>query len=396
MAETKTVLLGVTGSIAAYKAVELARLLAKRGLQVKVAMTKAACEFVAPLTFSSITGNPVAADMFAEPSRRQAAHVSLADEADLILVAPATADTIAKLAYGIADEILFSTVLASDAPLVVAPAMHSEMYEDAATQGNLATLRGRGATIVEAETGELASGDVGPGRLADLGAIVEAVMVELGRVRDLEGRRVLVTAGGTQEPLDPVRYLGNRSSGKTGYAIADECARRGAGVTLVSAPTSLVAPAGVAVVPVGSAREMADAVLERFDKVDAVVMTAAVADFAPAEPSASKIKKDAAPRSIALAPTLDILAEVGKRKKGQVLIGFAAETEDVAAGARAKLDAKNLDMVVANDVSKPGIGFGADDNEVILVGRDGDEQLPRTSKVEMAREIVDRLAGLLD
>lgn len=390
------ILLGVTGSIAAYKAVELARLFIKQGVGVKVVMTEAATEFVTPLTFRSITGTPVATDMFAEPEEWKAAHLSLADEADVILVAPATADAIAKIAHGVADELLFSTILASDAPLVVAPAMHAGMYEDATTQENLATLRARGAVVVESERGELASGDVGLGRLASLEKIVEAAMGELGRANDLEGRRVLVTAGGTQEPLDAVRYLGNRSSGKTGYAIARECRGRGAQVTLVSAPTALTSPSGVELVPVVTAAEMTDAVLGRFDEVDAVIMTAAVADFSPADPVHGKLKKDAAPESIALKKNRDILAELGKRKNRQVLIGFAAETRDVAGNARGKLQAKNLDLVVGNDVSKPGIGFGADENEVVLVGAEGDEELPRMSKTQLARTIVDRVAALIE
>lgn len=396
MADQQTVLLGVTGSIAAYKAVELARLFIKRGVSVKTVMTEAAAEFVTPLTFRSITGNPVGIDMFEEPTEWKAAHVSLATEVDAILVAPATADAIAKLAEGVADELLFSTVLASKAPLVVAPAMHTEMYENAATQHNLETLRSRGAVVVEAESGQLASGDVGTGRLASLETIIEAVMDELGRARDLAGRRVLVTAGGTQEPLDAVRYLGNRSSGKMGYAVARECSARGASVVLVSAPTALRPPQEVEFVGVRTAREMADAVFQRFDDADAVLMTAAVADFSPAEPSAGKIKKDAAPESIGLMRNVDILAELGKLKKSQVLVGFAAETEDVTRNARSKLEAKNLNLVVANDVSRPDVGFGADENEVVLVGPEGDEALPKMSKAQLARRIVDRLVGLLD
>lgn len=394
MARQATILLGVTGSIAAYKAVELARLLHTQKLSVKVAMSKAACEFVTPLTFRAITGNAVATSMFA-PEQWKAAHVSLADEADLIVVAPATANAIARLAFGIADEILYSTVLASHAPLIVAPAMHSAMYEHDATRKNLATLRRRGAVIVEAETGELASGDIGPGRLADLERIVSAVMTELQRRSDLEGLSVVVTAGGTQEPLDPVRYLGNRSSGKMGYAIAAECARRGAQVTLVSAPTALAVPAGVERVDVVTGAEMSEAVSARFDEAEAVVMAAAVTDFAPAQPSAAKIKKGKAPSSIALVRNPDVLAELGKRKGRRVLIGFAAETDDVAANARAKLGAKNLDLVVGNDVSEPGIGFGSDENEVVLIDADRDESLPRLSKTEVARHVVDRLAKLL-
>ncbi|RJQ56476.1 MAG: bifunctional phosphopantothenoylcysteine decarboxylase/phosphopantothenate--cysteine ligase CoaBC [Actinobacteria bacterium] len=396
MADAQTVLLGVTGSIAAYKAVELARLLIKRGVTVKTVMTEAAAEFVTPLTFRSITGNPVGIDMFEEPTEWKAAHVSLAAEADAIAIAPATADAIAKLAEGIADELLFSVVLASKAPLVVAPAMHTEMYENPATQHNLDLLRSRGAVVVEAESGQLASGDVGTGRLASPEKIVDAVMGELGRARDLAGHRVLVSAGGTQEPLDAVRYLGNRSSGKTGYAIARDCALRGAAVVLVSAPTAMRPPRDVELVAVRTAEEMAEATFERFDEADAVVMSAAVADFSPAEPSIGKIKKDAAPTLIALRRNVDILAELGKRKKKQVLIGFAAETDEIVANARGKLEAKNLDLVVANDVSRPGAGFDADDNEVVLVGPEADEALPRMSKVQLARHIVDRLVGLLE
>lgn len=395
MADEQIVLLGVTGSIAAYKAVELARLIQKQGVTVKVAMTEAATEFVTPLTFRTITGHPVATSMFAENVEWKAAHVALADEVEAILIAPATADVIAKLAHGIADDILLSTALACQKPLLVAPAMHSAMLENPATLANISMLRRRGVIFIDAESGELSSGDIGPGRLASPAAIVERLMAELRRVRDLEGRRILVTAGGTQEPVDPVRYLGNRSSGKTGYAIAEEAARRGASVTLVSAPTSLGTPAGVDTVQVMTAREMADAVFERFENVDAVVMCAAVADFAPAGPSATKIKKQAGLDSIGLTRNPDILAELGRTKNHQVLVGFAAETGDPAAEGRAKLLAKNLDLVVANDVSVPGLGFGSDENQVILVGKGCDEGLPRMSKTDISRHVVDHLVELL-
>ncbi len=396
MAGKKTVLLGVTGSIAAYKAVELLRLLQKRGLTVKVAMTPAACEFVTPLTFQTLSGFPVASAIFDESVEWKAAHVSLADEANCIVVAPATADFIAKLAYGLADDILASTILASDAPLVIAPAMHAGMLDDAATQANLKTLADRGALIVEPEEGELASGDAGPGRLAALEKIVQAVAAETEATADLEGKTVVVTAGGTQEPLDPVRYIGNRSSGKTGFAIAAEAARRGAAVVLISGPTELSPPRGVELVRIMTASEMHAAVLERYEAADAIVMTAAVADFAPSEAREEKLKKEELPEFISLQRNPDILAELGSRKGGKVLVGFAAETRNVLENARGKLEAKNLDMIVANDVSKPGVGFGSDENEVTLVTRDGEEDLPRMSKTRLAKRIAGELASLLN
>ncbi|RJQ54148.1 MAG: bifunctional phosphopantothenoylcysteine decarboxylase/phosphopantothenate--cysteine ligase CoaBC [Actinobacteria bacterium] len=390
----QTILLGVTGSIAAYKAVELVRLLQKRGFTVKAALTPAAAEFVTPLTFRTITGHPVASSMFEEKVEWKAEHVALADEASCIVVAPATADFIAKLAYGIADDILAATILASRAPIVIAPAMHAGMWENEATRRNVTALTERGFVFVGPEDGELASGDSGPGRLAALEAIAEEAVLAAATSRELAGKHVLVTAGGTREPIDAVRFIGNRASGKTGHAIAAEVARRGAKVTLVSA-AMLPSPPGVELVRVETAGDMAKAVFDRFDETDAVVMTAAVADFAPAAPLGGKLKKSEAPASIELAANPDILSELGRRKGRQVLIGFAAETDDLLENARAKLSAKNLDVVVANDVSRPGIGFDSDDNEVVVVSHDGEEALPKMSKKRLAAAIVDRLVAEL-
>jgi len=385
------IVLGITGCIAAYKACELARALIKAGCDVKVIMTSSATRFVGPTTFRALTGNPVATTLWDEPADK-VHHVSLAQEADVFVIAPATANAVAKLATGRADDLLSTTALATEAPLVVAPAMNVHMWRSQATAANIATLRARGAVIVEPESGELACGEVGEGRLADIGAIAHAVMVEAQRSRDLLGVRVLVTAGPTHEPIDPVRFIGNASSGTTGFAIAEEAARRGADVTLVTGPVSLPDPFGVAVTRVTTATQMADAVGAFYPHTDAVVATAAVSDFRPSSPAAEKLKKDAAPDSILLTRNPDILADLGEHKDGRVLIGFAAETQDVIGHAAEKLRAKNLDAVVANDVSDPAMGFGSAWNRVAFVTADGVDELPVMSKKDIARELWDRLA----
>lgn len=395
-AGTRTVVVGVTGGIAAYKTCELVRALVKRGCRVKVTMTDAATRFVSPLTFRTLTNEPVAVSLWADEPGSAVHHVSLAEEADVMVIAPCTANVIAKLACGRADDMLTTTALATEAPLVIAPAMNVHMWRRDVTQANVATLRARGARFVEPVRGELACGDVGEGRLAAPEDIVEAVLDELERVRDCEGRRILVTAGGTQEPIDPVRYIGNRSSGKTGYAIAGEAARRGAQVVLVTGPTSLADPFGVDVVRVTTAMEMHAAVLERAAGVDAVVASAAVADFRPATVAPGKLKKADAPSVIELVRNPDILAELGARDPRPVLIGFAAETSDVERHARQKLVAKRCDVIVANDVSDPSIGFGTERNRVVFVTPDGAEPLPVMSKRLIARAVVDRVARLLE
>lgn len=389
-----TVLVGVTGGIAAYKACELVRELQRADMRVKVVMTEAATRFVGPLTFRTLTGETVGVSMWDDPTT-QVHHVSLAQEADVVVIAPCTANVIAKLVHGRADDLLTTTALATDAPLVIAPAMNTRMLRKEITQANLRVLRERGAVIVEPASGMLACGDVGEGRLAPVEAIAEAVLAEARRTQDLAGIRVLVTAGPTYEPIDPVRFIGNRSSGKTGYAIAEEAARRGADVTLVSGPTALPDPWRCRVVRVETALEMQASVREAFANADVVIATAAVSDFRPAEAAAQKLKKDAAPTSVELARNPDILAELGAEKGGRVLVGFAAETEDVLGHAAEKLAGKNLDMVVANDVSVAGLGFGSDRNAVTFVMREGAEPMAACDKREIARALLDRVRGLL-
>jgi phosphopantothenoylcysteine decarboxylase/phosphopantothenate--cysteine ligase len=391
----QTVVVGVTGGIGAYKACELVRLLQKSGYRVKVTMTDAAARFVTPLTFRTLTGEPVAGSLWEEPAFGKVHHVSLAQEADVMVVAPCTANVIAKLAHGRADDMLTTTALATQAPLVVAPAMNTEMWRKQVTRDNVAELRSRGVVVIEPTSGELACGDVGEGRLAEVEDIASAVDVEARRVRDLSGVRLLVTAGGTREAIDPVRFIGNRSSGKTGYAIAEEAARRGAAVTLVAAPTCLPDPFGADVVHVTSAEEMRGAVGERFGETDVVVMAAAVADFRPERTAGHKLKKDAGAPEVVLVRNSDILAELGERKEGRLLVGFAAETRDVLEAARGKLAAKHLDMIVANDVGTPGLGFESDVNRVTFVTAEGAEELPVLGKTEIARELLDRVAAML-
>lgn len=389
-----TVVVGVTGGIAAYKACEVARELMRADVRVKVVMTAAAQRFVTPLTFRTLTGEPVAVSLWDDPVQR-VHHISLADEADVVVVVPCTANVIAKLAHGRADDILTTTMLATEAPVVIAPAMNTHMWRKEITQANVDVLRNRGFVFVEPGTGELACGDTGEGRLASVPEIVAATLAELRRTRSLEGVRLLVTAGPTREPIDPVRFVGNRSSGRQGYAVAEEAAKRGADVTLVSGPVSLPVPFGVRCVRVETAAEMCDAVTAAYADADAVVMTAAVADLRPADPAAGKLKKGVAPDMLRLEQTDDILAELGRDKGGRVLIGFAAETEDVVAYARGKLVAKNLDLVVANDVSEPGIGFDSTVNRVVFVEAHAEEPMPVMDKHAVAGALLDRLADLL-
>ena len=392
----KRILLGVTGSIAAYKAVELLRQLTKAGAEVQVAMTEAATKFVTPLTFETLSRQEVLLDMWSLAYNHRIGHLEATERADLLVVAPATAQTIARLALGLADDFLSCIYLASRCPVLLAPAMDSDMFEHPALQENLARLRGRGVHILEPESGPLASGLVGRGRLAEIPAILAAIERMLAPRRDLDGRVVLVTAGPTREPLDPVRYLSNRSSGKMGYAIAEAAAARGATVILVSGPTALAVPPGVDVVQIETAQEMHDAVLAKLPLAAVVIKAAAVADYRPKQRAGQTIKKDKGPSEIALEPTPDILAEVAKRKGSCVLVGFAAETNDLVANARKKLAQKHLDLVVANDVSQPGAGFDADTNIVkILDPAGGVEELPLLSKREVADRILDRVVVLL-
>jgi phosphopantothenoylcysteine decarboxylase/phosphopantothenate--cysteine ligase len=392
--------LGVTGGVAAYKAAELVRRLQQDGFTVQVVMTRGAREFIAPLTFAALTGQKVITDLFAESGgeanlESAIEHIAVAQRTDLLLVAPATADILAKFARGIADDFLTTLYLASTAPVVVAPAMNVNMWNHAATQENVEMLRARGVKIVDPDEGYLACGMTGAGRLAGQAAIVAAVHEALHAVRDLAGETVLVTAGPTRENVDPVRYLTNRSSGKMGYAVAEAAARRGAHVILVSGPTSLEAPAGVERIDVESAQDMHRVVLEKVAGCSIAIFAAAVADYRPAEPSGQKIKRNTESTSIALEPTPDILASVARNKGQRFIVGFAAETDNVAENARQKLTAKNADLMVANDVTAEGSGFDHDTNVVTLFARDGrDLALPRMSKSEVAQRILDEVVRL--
>lgn len=395
--EQKEIILGVTGGIAAYKACTLTSLLAKAGAAVHVVMTREAKAFVSPLTFQALSHRPVHDDLFAEADPKQIAHIDLADRADLIVIAPATANIIAKLAAGIADDMLTTTVLASKAPVWIAPAMNVNMYTHPAVQQNLNKLLEYGYRLIEPGEGQLACGWVGKGRMEEPEAIFQMIEAHFSskRAHDFAGRRILVTAGPTVEKIDPVRYITNRSSGKMGYAIAEAAAARGAHVTLISGPTALQPPNVAEFVAVETAEEMYRAVTERYDDVDAVVKTAAVSDYRPAVVNAQKIKKAQASWSIDLVPNPDILEELGRRKKKQILIGFAAETENIDQYARKKLHAKNLDMIVANNVARADIGFGSDNNQVTFYFRDGRvKPLAVMSKKQVAEKICDELNRL--
>jgi len=389
----KNVVLGVTGSIAVYKAVDIASKLAQRGLCVDVVMTKAAMQFVTPLTFRSITHRPVVTDMFDLSSEFSVEHVALAEKADVVVIAPATADAIAKLAAGIADEMLFSTVLATRAPVILAPAMDVGMWQNPVTQENLAKLRSRGFTIVGPGYGRLASGLVGMGRFIENEEILGTIYHVLGRKGDLAEKQIVVSAGGTQEPIDLVRFIGNRSSGKMGYAIAEAARDRGAVVTLVTGPTALPAPPGVDVMLVQTAEQMRDAVLKATAAADVLIMAAAVADYRPATVAEGKIKREADTLNLELVKTSDILGEV----KGDIIkVGFAAESGDLVARATEKLKKKQLDLIVVNDITAKDSGFDTDTNRVTFIDREGKaEQLPLMLKSEVAHKILDRVVTLL-
>jgi len=389
----KTVVLGVSGSIAAYKAVELASQLTQAGAGVDVIMTQAAQEFITPLTFRSITGCPVVTDMFELNSEYSVEHVALAEAADVVVIAPATADIIARIAAGMADEMVSCTVLATKAPVIIAPAMHTAMYKNQVTQENLSKLKARGFIIVGPDYGRLASRGVGLGRLVDVNEILGTICQVLGRSCDLAGRRIVVTAGGTQEPLDPVRCLTNRSSGKMGYALAEAARDRGAKVVLVSAPAALTKPVGIDIVAADTAQDMYEAVKKTVVKSDALIMAAAVSDYRPKRVSKEKIKRDrAASMKLELERTPDILTEV----KGKFLrVGFAAESENMVPNAKKKLEKKRLDLVVANDITVKGSGIGADSNQVVIIDRKGKvEKLPLLPKREVADRILDKVAQL--
>lgn len=396
MSSGQTIVIGVAGGIAAYKAVEIVSRLKKAGHTVYVIMTKAATEFVTPLTFREISGNPVVADMWEEPKTWNVQHIALASRADLFLIAPATANIIGKIANGIADDMLTTTVMATKAPIILAPAMNTNMYLNPITQQNLNKLAGLGYHIVEPASGMLACGVDGPGRLPEPADIVKKVKSLLQGNRDLAGKRVLVTAAGTREPIDPVRYIGNHSSGKMGYALAEAAAARGAEVILVSGPSSLACPAGITVKKVETAAQMREAVLAEFDTVDIVIKAAAVADYRPETAADQKIKKTGNTLTLSLVKNPDILRELGERKKHHLLIGFAAETQELLSHAQEKLIKKNLDMIVANDVTLPGAGFNTDTNIVRVIHKNGlIEELPQLTKRQVAEILIDKICVML-
>jgi phosphopantothenoylcysteine decarboxylase/phosphopantothenate--cysteine ligase len=396
--ETMKVALGVSGGIAAYKAAEVVRLLQERGIRVQVIMTRAAQEFIRPLTFAALSGEKVITDMFAagdaEPNIDSAVeHIAVAQSIDALLVAPATADVLAKFAQGIATDFLTTLYLATTAPVVVAPAMNVNMWNHVATQANLEILRARGVKVVEPGSGYLACGMTGLGRLAENEAIVAAVMEALGASQELAGETVLITAGPTREKIDPVRYLTNRSSGRMGYALAEAALRRGARVLLVSGPTALTPPGAAEVTRVESAEEMRQAVLRLLPEATVIIKTAAVSDYRPKVAAAQKIKRSG-PMSLELEPTADILGEVARHKQSQIIVGFAAETQNVLENARKKLASKSLDAIVVNDVSREGVGFDSDRNAVTIIMKDEVVEVPETSKWEVAQRVLDQVARL--
>jgi phosphopantothenoylcysteine decarboxylase / phosphopantothenate---cysteine ligase len=392
--------LGVSGGIAAYKAAEVVRLLQERGIRVQVIMTQAAQEFIRPLTFAALSGEKVITDMFAAGKSSEAPnidsaveHIAVAQSIDALLVAPATADVLAKFAQGIANDFLSTLYLAATVPVVVAPAMNVNMWNHPATQANLETLKRRGVKVVEPGTGYLACGMTGPGRLAENEAIVAATLEALGASQELAGETVLITAGPTREKIDPVRYLTNRSSGRMGYALAEAALRRGARVLLVSGPTALIPPGAAEVAQVESAEEMRQAVLNLLPRVTIVIKTAAVADYRPKSAASQKIKRSG-PMTLDLEPTADILAEVARRRQSQIIVGFAAETQNALENARKKLASKSLDAIVVNDVSREGVGFDSDRNAVTIITHDEVVEVPETTKWEVAQRVLDQVVRL--
>jgi phosphopantothenoylcysteine decarboxylase/phosphopantothenate--cysteine ligase len=396
MLKGKCFVIGVTGGIAAYRALDLVSGLVKAGAEVHVIMTAGAQQFVRPLAFESISHNRVHVDTFETPPGWRYPHLELARQADMAVIVPATANIIAKVACGIADDLLTTTVLAMGCPVLVCPAMNVHMYLNQVVQDNLNRLRRMGFKIVEPAVGPQACGDVGPGRLADVAVILAKIKEVLEPKKELARRAVLVTAGGTREPIDPVRYVGNRSSGKMGYALAETAALRGAEVYLVSAPTGLAVPDGVQVINVETAEQMRRAVLELYPRMDVVIKAAAVADYRPRATAVQKIKKNESSLVLELEKTTDILAELGRQKTHQLLVGFAAETEDLINNAREKINKKNLDLLVANDVTQPGAGFGSDTNLVQILYPDGTvEPQPLMDKLALSEVIWDKVQQLM-
>jgi phosphopantothenoylcysteine decarboxylase/phosphopantothenate--cysteine ligase len=394
MLKNKTIVLGITGGIAAYKAADIASKLTQAGAKVETVMTEAATKMITPLTLRNITRRPVVTDMFEMASEYSVEHIALAEAADVVLIAPATANTISKLAAGIADNMLGCIVLATRAPVIIAPAMNDIMYQNSVTQENIGKLKARGFTVIEPEYGRLASGKMGKGRLPETSKIIEVIERALGQKKDLDGKRIVVTAGGTREPIDPVRHIGNRSSGKMGYALAEAARDRGAEVTLIAANVSLNEPGGVEIIQVKTAVEMKKAVTVAVKKADVLLMAAAVADYQPEVIARSKIKKESAQNlTLKLVKTPDILSEV----KGKFIkVGFAAESENIIANAKKKLEQKKLDMVVANDITEPDSGFDVDTNRVIIIDKKGKtEELPLMSKREVAEKVLDRVKGMM-
>ena len=395
MLKGKTVILGVTGSIAAYKAANLASMLKKQHAEVQVIMTQNATQFMNPITFESLTGNKCLVDTFDRNFQFQVEHVALAKRADLAIIAPATANIMAKLAHGLADDMLTTTLLACRCPRLIAPAMNTRMYENPVTQDNMDILRKYGFRIIEPAVGHLACGDTGAGKLPPETLLLECILDEIAMEKDMKGLHVLITAGPTMEAIDPVRFISNHSTGKMGYALARVCRRRGAEVTLVSGKTNLEVPYGVTLVPVTSAQDMFEAVSSRAKEQDMIIKAAAVADYRPVGVSVNKINKSPGDMSIALERTTDILAWLGEhRREGQVLCGFAMETEHMVEHAKEKLTGKHVDMIAANNVKVAGAGFGTDTNVVTLITEDGVEELAKMSKEEVASRIVDALLRL--
>jgi len=397
MLNGKTVVLGVSGGIAVYKACDLVSKLKKLGLNVHVIMTKAATEFVSPLTFQSLSQNYVVSDMFVEPKTWDVEHITLAKKADLFLIVPATANVLGKIANGIADDMLTTTVMATKAPVLIAPAMNTNMYENVIVQNNIEFLQSLGYNFVEPDSGRLACGDIGAGKLANVDTILDRIVDLLNVEQDLKGQKIVVTAGPTVERIDPVRFLSNRSTGKMGYSIASEAAKRGADVTLISGPTNLKVPTGLSkYVQIESADELYEAMVDNFDENRVFIQSAAVADYKPNEYSDKKIKKSDNDLVINLGRNKDIAYEIGKNKKDKVLVAFAAETNDLIEHAKGKITKKNLDFIVANDLTQKGAGFKADTNIVKIIDKEGIiEEYPKMKKEEVANIILDKLKNIL-
>ncbi len=395
MLKGKHVLLGVTGSIAAYKIANLASMLVKLNADVHVIMTKNAEQFISPVTFETLTGNKVIDDTFERNSGYHVAHIAMAAEADIVMIAPATANVIAKLAHGIADDMLTSTMLACTAPILLSPAMNTHMYDNPVTQKNMRKLESLGYQLIEPAAGHLACGDTGKGKMPEPEMLLDCILQEIACEKDMVGKKVLVTAGPTRESLDPVRYITNHSTGKMGYAIAENAARRGAEVTLVSGPTQLKRPRFMKVIDVTTAEEMFQAVNDAFDTQDIILMAAAVADYRPTTVADHKIKKSDGEMNIPLERTTDIIGTLTQRKKQQFICGFSMETQNMLENSRAKLAKKNLDMIVANNLKVAGAGFGTDTNIVTVITKDACEELPIMKKEEVAGALFDRILSQL-